>query len=206
MCTYVQRELLCVCVHVQACPCPVCGSEGNRWEVCHVLVNKSVIVLYCPAWLSVSCAGSSFFPLNPGMLRQQPRMPAHTQHSHDLDTHIKSRTHPVMRTQTDSVMHQLVACNWIGTWSVIFPIWWPDASQWKSICSPFSLPHHSSRLQPHGLRCSHTSKHETDPSCTHTLSFTKSLRNGASGHSCISVTQPNNNTPSTALLFTFWKS
>lgn len=39
---------VCVCVHVPAC-LPVCGSGGNRWEVCHVLVNKSVIVLFCPA-------------------------------------------------------------------------------------------------------------------------------------------------------------
>lgn len=55
--------VLCVCMRVRRCACvffkydfscasmcqSVCGSGGNRWEVCHVLVNKSVIVLSCPA-------------------------------------------------------------------------------------------------------------------------------------------------------------
>lgn len=37
-------------VHVQACVSLCVGpGGGNRWEVCHVLVNKSVIVLFCPA-------------------------------------------------------------------------------------------------------------------------------------------------------------
>lgn len=44
-------------------------------------------------------------------------------------------------------MHQLVACNSIETWSVIFPIWWPDAPQWRGICSLFPLPQSCSRLQ-----------------------------------------------------------
>lgn len=34
------------CVSLRAGPGP---GGGNRWEVCHVLVNKSVIVLFCPA-------------------------------------------------------------------------------------------------------------------------------------------------------------
>lgn len=58
-----KKEKKCVCVHARRracvffkydCSCAsmcqsVCGSGGNRWEVCHVLVNKSVIVLFCPA-------------------------------------------------------------------------------------------------------------------------------------------------------------
>lgn len=38
-----------ISVHVQACVSLCVGLGGNRWEVCHVLVNKSVIVLFCPA-------------------------------------------------------------------------------------------------------------------------------------------------------------
>lgn len=38
-----------VSVAVQACVSLRVGPGGNRWEVCHVLVNKSVIVLFCPA-------------------------------------------------------------------------------------------------------------------------------------------------------------
>lgn len=114
-----------------------CGSKrGNRWEVCHVLVNKSVIVLFCPAWLTVSCVGSTPFPLNPEALTC---MPAHTYLTHP-HTQTNSRTHPIMRTKTDSVLHWLVACNWIGTSSVIFPIWWPDAPQWGGICCLVQLP------------------------------------------------------------------
>ncbi len=141
-CVYNLKKM-CFCVFKYVCSCasmcpPVCGSGGNRWEVCHVLVNKSVIVLCCPAWLTVSCAGSSSFPLNPGTLTRQLRMPAHKTHTlSNTHIHIESRTHPVMYTQTDSVMHQSVACNWIGTRSVIFLIWWPDAPQWRGICSLF---------------------------------------------------------------------
>lgn len=59
----------CICCCASMCQ-STCGSGGgwaggNRWEVCHVLVNKSVIVLFCPAWLTVSCVGSTPFPLTP---------------------------------------------------------------------------------------------------------------------------------------------
>lgn len=82
-----------------------CGSgAGNRWEVCHVLVNKSVIVLFCPAWLTVSCAGSTPFPLNPGALTC---MPAHTY-----------LTHKQIQGHTQScAQKQILLC--FGWWPVI---------------------------------------------------------------------------------------
>ena len=49
VCVSMQLCFLSISVYVQACACLVCGSGDNRWEACHVLVNKSVIVLFCPA-------------------------------------------------------------------------------------------------------------------------------------------------------------
>lgn len=51
---YDKKKRVCECVFEYVCSCaslcpPACGLGGNRWEVCHVLVNKGVIVLFCPA-------------------------------------------------------------------------------------------------------------------------------------------------------------
>lgn len=82
-CGYVQPGACVLFQHICCCASmcqSVCGSRGNRWEVCHVLVNKSVIVLFCPAWLTVSCAGSTPFPLNPRSTNTHAR--THIPHTH----------------------------------------------------------------------------------------------------------------------------
>lgn len=186
---------LLLCKHVSVC---VWVRGGNRWEVCHVLVNKSVIVLFCPAWVTVSCAGSN--PLPPSLRSSNMHARAHIPHTH-IQT--DSRTHPIMRTKTDSVLHRLVACNWIGASSVIFPIWWPDAPHWRGICS--LVPCHGavwvcSRREtwPEGLRGARTAP----PCCTQAFSKVSHTR---CPRTRSSVTLPNNNSPSTPWLFTFWK-
>lgn len=86
-------------------------GAGNRWEVCHVLVNKSVIVLFCPAWLTVSCAGSTPVPPNPEALTC---MPAHTYLTH---THTRTHINGFKDTPNHAHKKQILLC--IGWWPVI---------------------------------------------------------------------------------------
>lgn len=100
---------LLLCKHVSVCV-RVWVRGGNRWEVCHVLVNKSVIVLFCPAWLTVSCAGSTPVPPNPVALTC---MPAHT-----YLTHTHPHAHKRIQGHTQScAQKQILLC--IGWWPVI---------------------------------------------------------------------------------------
>lgn len=123
-------------------------------------------MLFCPAWLNVSCVGSSSFPLNP----RKTNMAATHARTHITHTLLDTNTYGLKDTpnhaHTYSVMHQLVAYNWIGTCWEIFLIWWPDVPQWRGICSL------SVGCVRHGFR---GYLHSPTVGFKHTHSFAKSL-------------------------------
>ena len=163
---------MCVCWCMSMCQ-SVCGSGSNRWEVCRVLVNKSVIVLLCPAWLTVSCAGSSSFPLNPRTLTRQPRMPAHTQ----IQGHTQSCEHKQI----------LLGISWCPVielghhqWYFRFGGLMHPSEEASALFFPATELFEPAASVRHGLRGSHAHTH-TLPAETN--SFPKSLTNGAPGRS-----------------------
>lgn len=194
MCAFSAYLLLCK--HVSVCVCP--GVTGGRYAM-----SWLTRVLLCCSVLHDWPSAVRGQPPSPLTLGALTRMPAHTYLTHTC-TQTDSRTHPIMRTKTDSVMHRLVACNWIGTSSVIFPIWWPDAPQWRGICS--LVPCHGAvwvcsqrETWLEGFRGART---PPPPCCTQAFSQVSRTR---CPRARSSVTLPNNNTLSTPWLFTFWK-
>lgn len=182
-CGYVQAgacvlfQYICCCASM--CQ-SVCESGGNRWEVCHVLVNKSVIVLFCPAWLTVSCVGSAPFPLNPQSTNMHAR--THIPHTH---AHKQIQGHTQWCAQK-----QILLC--IGWWPVIelrhhqwyFRFGGPmhPSEEASALLFPAIEPFKSAASMRRGLRGSEV--HVLPLPNAHRPSL-KSVTHGAPGHAAL---------------------
>lgn len=186
-------------VHVQVCVSLGLGVTGGR---------------YAMSWLTRVLLCCSVLHDWPSAVRGHPPSPLTPEHAshaclHTHNTHTFSGTQKQIHGHTQSCAHKQI---------LLFISWWPVIElghhQWyfrfggpmhpseeaSALFFPATELFNTAASMRHGLRGSHA--HYPSPAA-HIASLSHS--HTAPRGTCSSVTLPNNNTPSTAWLFTFWK-